>query len=152
MTLAQNIARQFREVYFGGNWTTSNVKDNLADVTWQQATTKVHSFNTIAVLTYHIHYYVRILVKVLENQPLQGSDKESFDAPAISSEEEWRQMVTQNLAEGEKLASLIGQLPDDKMWELFFNEKYGNYYRNFCGVIEHIHYHLGQIALIKKLV
>ena len=33
----------------------------------------------------------------------------------------------------------------------FFHEKYGNYYRNLHGVIEHAHYHLGQIALIKKM-
>ena len=31
-------------------------------------------------------------------------------------------------------------------------EKYGTYYRNFHGLIEHAHYHLGQIVLIKKLV
>jgi hypothetical protein len=29
-------------------------------------------------------------------------------------------------------------------------EKYGNYYRNIHGIIEHIHYHLGQIVLIEK--
>jgi len=31
-------------------------------------------------------------------------------------------------------------------------EKYGNYYRNFHGIIEHCHYHLGQIVLIKKML
>ena len=31
-------------------------------------------------------------------------------------------------------------------------EKYGNYFRNLTGIIEHLHYHLGQIVLIKKLI
>jgi len=33
-----------------------------------------------------------------------------------------------------------------------WNGKYGNYFRNIVGVIEHIHYHLGQIVLIKKIL
>ncbi len=44
----------------------------------------------------------------------------------------------------------IEQLPESKLWETFSDEKYGNYYRNIHGIIEHIHYHLGQIVLIKK--
>jgi hypothetical protein len=48
MNLTEQMAKNLREVYFGGNRTSSNIKDNLADVTWQQATTQVYSFNTIA--------------------------------------------------------------------------------------------------------
>lgn len=46
----------FQEVYFGGNWTSVNMEETLADVNWQEATTQVHSFNTIASLVYHINY------------------------------------------------------------------------------------------------
>ena len=28
--LTKQIAKQFRELYFGGNWTSSNLRDNLA--------------------------------------------------------------------------------------------------------------------------
>ena len=38
------------------------------------------------------------------------------------------------------------------LWETFADEKYGHYYRNLHGIIEHTHYHLGQIVLIKKLL
>ncbi len=44
------------------------------------------------------------------------------------------------------------QLPEHKLWEDFTDKKYGNYYRNFHGIIEHSHYHLGQIVLIKKIL
>ena len=49
-------------------------------------------------------------------------------------------------------AILIEQLQESKLWEDFSENKYGNYYRNICGIIEHIHYHLGQIVLIKKII
>lgn len=36
MNLSAQIAKQFRGIHFGGNWTSSNIKDNLMDITWQQ--------------------------------------------------------------------------------------------------------------------
>ena len=52
--LTQQIAKQFKEVWFGGNWASVNLKETLANVTWQQATTKIDTFNTIATLVFHI--------------------------------------------------------------------------------------------------
>jgi hypothetical protein len=54
--------------------------------------------------------------------------------------------------EAENFATLIEQLPESRLWETFTDEKYGHYYRNIHGIIEHTHYHLGQIVLIKKLL
>ncbi len=89
MSVTAQIAKHFRDVHFGGNWTFSNLKDNLADVNWQQATTRVYSFNTIATLVYHMNYYVSAVTKVLQGEPLNASDKFSFDHPAVNSQEDW---------------------------------------------------------------
>lgn len=150
--ITQHIAKHLKEVHFGGNWTWSNLKDNLSDVTWEQATTKVEDFNTIATLVFHINYFVDVVNKVLENQPLQGNDKFSFDHPPIQSKEDWDKLLNKVWADGEKMERLIAQLPEEKLWENIGPKKYGNYFRNLLGIIEHTHYHLGQIALIKKLV
>ena len=56
MNQSANIAKHFREVFFGGNWTTSNLKDQLSDVNWQEATTQVYSLNSIATLMFHKNY------------------------------------------------------------------------------------------------
>lgn len=152
MNLSEHIAKHFREVHFGGNWTCSNLKDNLAGVTWEQATRKVDSFNTIAVLVYHMNYYVSAVLKVFEGEPLNAHDKYSFDMPAITSQEEWEQLLNKTWTEAEQFATLVAHLPEHKLWEPFTDEKYGIYYRNIHGIIEHCHYHLGQIAIIKKLV
>lgn len=152
MDVSKQIAKHLREVFFGGNWTWSNVKDNLDGISWQQAITKVNNFNTIAVLTYHIGYYVTAQLHVLQGGVLNAKDETSFAHPPINSQEDWDAMVAQILTEAEALAKLIEQLPAEKLGETFVAEKYGIYYRNLLGLIEHTHYHLGQIALIKKLV
>ncbi len=152
MNLPQQLAKHLREAYTGGNWTSVNLKATLADLTWQQATTQVYSFNTIATLVYHIHYYIIVATKVLQGQPLNSKDEYSFDTPPVLSQADWETLLNKTFTEAETFASLIEQLPEAQLWEYFTDEKYGNYYRNIQGIIEHAHYHLGQIVLIKKLL
>ena len=152
MSLTAQIAKHFRDVHFGENWTGVNLKDSLAGVDWQQATTQVHSLNTIAALVFHINYYVSAMLKVLQGGPLDAHDKYSFDLPPVLSQEDWEKLLDKLWADAENFASLVEQLPESKLWEDFSDKKYGNYYRNLHGVIEHTHYHLGQIVLIKKIL
>ncbi len=151
MNLTAQIAKHFREVLFGGNWTESTLKDHISGVTWEQATKQVGSLNTIAMLVYHMNYYVVAALKVLENRDLDSHDKDSFACPPIRSQEDWEKLLDKTWSDAEKFATLVEQLPDSKLEETFAKEKYGNYYRNIHGIIEHYHYHLGQIVLLKKL-
>ena len=47
------------------------LKENLEGLNWQQATTNVYSFNTIAALLYHMHFYVRAVGSVLDRGTAQ---------------------------------------------------------------------------------
>lgn len=152
MNVTTQIAKLVRAVYFGGNWSDVILKDTLADVSWQQASAKVYSFNTIGTLVYHMNYYVSAVIKVLEGGPLDAHDKFSFDCPPIQSQEDWNTLLDKFWKDAESFTCLVEQLPDSKLEEIFSVEKYGNYYRNIHGVIEHLHYHLGQIVLIKKIL
>ena len=152
MNISEQIAKHLREVYFGGNWCLVNLKETVKDLTWQQAITQVYSLNTIATLVYHMGYYINAISKVLEGKPLEAKDKYSFDFPPIKSQQDWEKMLDKTWADVEHFASLIEQFPESKLWEDFADKKYGSYYRNLHGIIEHIHYHLGQIILIKKIL
>jgi len=152
MSSSPQIAKHFREVFTGGNWTAVNLKDSLANVDWQQATTKVHNLNTIAALVFHINYYISAVLKVLQGESLKASDKYSFDLQPIHSEDEWQKLVSKVFEDAELFAQKIESLDDKKLFEEFEDPKYGNYYRNFLGIIEHTHYHLGQIVLIRKII
>src|SRR5688572_5865066 len=115
MTNTEQIAKHFRDVHFGGNWTSVNLKDTLAGVTWEQATTRINSLNTIAHLVFHINYYVSAVLKVLQGGPLDAHDKFSFELPPITSEAEWQKLLDKTFTEAEKFATLVEQLPNDKL-------------------------------------
>lgn len=152
MTSTTQLAKHLRDVHFGGNWTTTNLKDLLTDISWQQATQKIAGLNTIATLTYHTGYFISALTDVLEGRPLTSKDIYSFDHPPIHNAQDWQNLIGTTLDNAEHASRLIEKLPEAILYEDFANAKYGNYFRNILGIIEHTHYHLGQISLIKKLV
>lgn len=152
MNTPAQIARHFRDVHFGGNWTCVNLKDSLSDITWQEAVTKLHNLNTIVALAYHINYYVSAVLKVLQGGELDAHDRYSYAHPEIGSQAGWEALLNKMWTEAEAFAVLVEQLPEEKLSSFFSQEKYGTYYRNLHGIIEHSHYHLGQIVVIKKML
>ena len=147
------LANRFREILLNGDWVvTSNFKDQLFDLTWKQATTKIDSLNTIAALTFHINYYIAGILNVFENGKLEIRDKYSFNLSPIESEEDWRKLLKTTLINAEKFADIVEQMSKEKLNETFVDKKYGTYQRNINAMIEHSYYHLGQITLIKKML
>ncbi len=83
---------------------------------------------------------------------LDIKDKYSFDFAPIQSQYQWDEFLKRFWNDAEEFASLIEQIPEEKLKEVFIDEKYGTYQRNIDGMIEHSYYHLGQIVLIKKKI
>jgi len=153
MSSTLQLAKRFREVILDGLWiANTNFKDQLSEVTWKQAVTKIDSLNTIAMLTFHIDYYIAGIMNVFEGGNLEIKDQFSFDLPPIESQKQWEDLLDKFWKNSEKFAALLEQMPDSKLDEVFADEKYGTYRRNIDGMIEHSYYHLGQITLIKKLL
>lgn len=153
MSISQQIAGQFREVYLHGTWVATNLKTELSSVSFEQAQQRIGQLNTIAMLAYHIHYYVAGVLQVLEGGTLDIRDKYSFDLPvSLQTQSDWEAMLAKMWVEGERFASLLEQLSDEQLAQPFVEAKYGTYYRNMQVMVEHTYYHLGQLVLIKKLL
>lgn len=147
------MAGRLREVLLSGRWVANtNFKEQIESVSWQQATEKIGSLNTIALLTYHVNYYLAGILNVFHGGQLEIRDKYSFDMPPIESETDWKALVSEFVANSEEFARQVEKIPDQKLDSAFADEKYGTYWRNIEGVIEHCYYHLGQVSMLKKLV
>lgn len=152
MKKTQLLAKNLHQVYFGGNWTASNFKDQLKDVTLKTATKKSNNLNTIIALSYHIHYYLKGTMDAIKTGDLTIRDKFSFNHPELKTEAEWQTFQDNIWKEAKEFIGLIEKLDDSVLETFLAEEKYGTYYRNLAGIIEHTHYHLGQIALVKKVL
>ncbi len=153
MTLSEQLANRFEEVLFDGLWiANTNYKAQLEDITFNQAITKIGPLNTIAEITFHINYYIAGLIPVFNGGPLKISDRFSFYMSPITSKEEWDKLLESLLTNSKILFNQIKQFPENKLNDIFVEEKYGSFLRNIEGMIEHCYYHLGQISLIKKMI
>lgn len=147
------IANRFREIILNGTWVANtNYKGQLASLDWKVATGEIAGLNTIAILAQHIHYYISGIKNVFQGGTLDIRDKYSFDFPPIQSQKEWEAFLSKFWNDSEEFALLIEQMEEDKLDQVFVEEKYGTYLRNIDAMIEHSYYHLGQIVLIKKLL
>lgn len=148
-----DLANRLKEVLLNGRWiANTNLKIQIENVTWVQATQKNGTLNTIAALTYHVNYYLAGLLNVFKGGELEIRDKYSFDLPPIESETDWKNLIDEFQRNAEKFVDEVAKMPDRKLDETFVDEKYGTYLRNIEGVIEHSYYHLGQLSLIRKLI
>ncbi|WP_343605221.1 DUF1572 domain-containing protein [Fluviicola sp.] len=150
--LSGQLAKHLRDVHFGGTWTTVDLKATLSDVSWEEAKMSMYGIHSIAALMFHMSYYLGVMITVLEEGKLVGKDELSWILPPIESQDAWEQLQLNIWKEAEKTANLVENLPDEALTAGFVDPKYGTNYRNIAGMIEHMHYHLGQIVLIKKLI
>jgi DinB superfamily len=151
MDISKQLARHIREIHFGKNWTWSDMQEALKDVTWEEATNQSLSCNTIALLVFHMNFYLKIVQERILGREVKFRQEDSFAAPAISSEADWQQLLQKTWDDAEAFAQIVEQLPESRLYE-DISPKHGNFFKNIQGVVEHNHYHLGQIVLIKKML
>ncbi len=153
MDLPLSLSKRAKEVLINGTWiANTNFKEQIMSVDWIQANKQISGLNTIALLTYHVWYYLQGLNNVFKGGSLDIKDQYSFDMPKHTSESDWQDLIQQFNCHAELFVKNIENLNDNLLSQPFVDEKYGNYLRNIEGVIEHSYYHLGQIVLIKKIV
>lgn len=153
MNKSQAIANRFREVTLNGTWiANTNFKHQLSNLNWKIATAQYGSLNSIALLAQHIHYYINGIKNVFLGGNLEIKDKFSFDFKPMESQLEWEVFLNTFWQDSEEFASLIEQMAETKLDEVFIDAKYRSFQRNIDAMIEHSYYHLGQIVLLRKLI
>jgi hypothetical protein len=149
----KDLTNRLREVLLNGKWiANTNFKEQITSVSWEQAIQKVENLNTIALLTFHVNYYLKGLLNVFEGGNLDIKDKFSFDMPEIKSETDWLNLVNEFVSNAEKFINQVEKMDDNLLAQPFVKEEYGSYLRNIEAQIEHSYYHLGQVSLIKKMI
>lgn len=150
MKVTEQIAQHLLDVHNGDNWTDVNIANTLKGITWQEADRKASfSPNTIAMLLHHISFWNRIVAQRGQGIEPVIPPSNGMDVPAIESEEAWNELKKDNLLSAHELATIIENFDEDDL-HVPILPRHSSAYKNFQGQVEHVHYHLGQIVMIKK--
>jgi hypothetical protein len=79
------------------------------------------------------------------------SELNGFDVPLIETEADWQTLKADNLKSAHELTLAIKTFDNNRL-ELPILPSYASGYKNLQGTSEHIHYHLGQIVILKQLI
>jgi Protein of unknown function (DUF1572) len=151
--MKKDLVNRLREVLLDGKWiANTNLKQEITSCHWESAIMSVEGLNSIASLTFHLHYYLSGVLNVFLGGNLEISDQFSFDMKSIDCEEEWLELVNDFLKSAELYICCVEDMDDERLSQTFVKHEYGNYWRNIEAQIEHSYYHLGQIVLIKKII
>jgi DinB superfamily len=152
MNIRSLIAQHVLEVHEGGNWTDVNITDTIRDITVKEAVMHTQaSPNTIASILHHLTYWNRVMVQRIGGVRVAIPDRNGFDTPQLDTEQDWQQLKADNLASAHELATAINSFDENRLMEPIL-EGYSSGYKNMQGTVEHIHYHLGQLVILKHLV
>jgi hypothetical protein len=152
METTEHIAQHLLDVHEGGNWTEVDIIHTLADVTLQEAITVTPaSVNTIATILHHITFYNIVVRERLKGTGIDIPATNGFDMPPLASDEDWENLKTENIRSAHELAGEMRRVDEAKLHQPII-EGQSTFYKNMQGCVEHVHYHLGQIVLLKNLI
>ena len=151
MSQAAALALRLQEVILEGTWiANTNFKKELDNTALDEVSIQIKTYNTVAILAQHIHYYIAGVKQVFLGGELSISDRFSFDFEPMQNDEAWQNFLALLWKDTQELVNLIKTLTNDQLDAIFVKEAYGSYKRYIEALIEHSYYHLGQIVLLLK--
>lgn len=146
--LIEVIAQHFHEVNYGNNWTDVSVKDTVDRISFREATRQTGNVNTIALLLYHMDFYNMVVYDRLVDAKRAFEHEDSLRVE-VMDEKAWENLKTTYFEHVDLIHKAILAFPESRLFETTTTN---TPYKNLHGLVEHIHYHLGQISLLRKLV
>lgn len=146
------LAKKLSEVLIDGKWVAgTNVLDTIKPIPFEIAIKRYKGLNSIALLTFHLLYYIEGVQEVFDGNELQISDEKSFHMSPLQSNSDWNNLIDKFEKSARHFIKTVESI-EESHWKLtFVLEKYGSFERNIDVMIEHSYYHLGQMQLLLKL-
>ncbi len=152
MNIAELIARHLLDVYAGQNWTEVNLQSTLEDLNYHEASRITPaSANTIAGLVHHLAFWNGVMYQRIQGTMVEITETNGFDNRALADDEAWQNLKQVCFASAKELAGAISKLTAAEIQEPIL-AGYPTAYKSLQGCVEHVHYHLGQIVILKQLV
>lgn len=152
MNIAALIAGHLLDVYAGQNWTEVNLKSTLEDLTFEEASQITPaSSNTIAGLVNHLAFWNRVMAVRIRGEKVEIPESNGFDNSPLADEDEWQSLKKDCFKSGKVLAEAIRKLSNEQL-QLEILPGYPSAYKSLQGAVEHVHYHLGQMVILKQLL
>lgn len=152
MNIAELIAEHLLDVYAGQNWTEVNLQFTLADISYEEASQLTPaSANTIAGLLHHLIFWNHVMADRVRGVQVAIPESNGFENAPLEDVDQWHSLQVACFKSGKALAEVISKLTAEELQQPILSG-YPTAYKSLQGCVEHVHYHLGQIVILKQLI
>ena len=152
MNDAEFLADQLKRAYQGEAWHGPSLWELMTGVTAEQAGAKpIPGAHSIWELVMHTAAWLCAVRRRMAGELAELSPQEDWPRVDGGSEAAWQQALAALAEEQNQLALAISALPENSLKKGVPGRKYSVRFM-LEGVTQHVLYHAGQIALLKKMV
>lgn len=151
MNEIERIGKLLKQTFEGRGWHGPGLLELLDDVTAEQAAAPpAAGAHSIWGLTLHLIYtQERVLERLTRTGGRWDADRAFPPLPKDCGEAAWRKTIDTLKVNEMRLRLAIANFPIDQLDVALF-EGSGRAYTNMHGYMDHMVYHAGQIALLKR--
>ena len=152
-TEPSRIAGELRKAVRGPAWHGPAFLELLADVPPPLAARRgVPGAHSIWEITLHVVTWLGVVGERIDGLHRDVSDDEDWPTVVDESPAAWQQLLDRAGAAADRLATLIEQFPDDGLDPRLPGAAATgpSAYATLHGCVQHVLYHAGQIAILKK--
>ena len=147
------IADQLQRAMHGPAWHGPSLLETLEGVSAERAARRPGSgAHSIWELTLHIQAWDLYAWRRLAGQLWEPEDEENFPAVSEVSEVAWERAKSGLVRVHDELVRAVEKFPDERLGEKVpgRDPDHHTFYYMLHGAVQHVLYHTGQIAILKK--
>ena len=150
MSEVEFITDQLKRAFDGEAWHGPALMEILDGVDAAAASAHpIHAAHSIWELVLHICGWERVVAKRMQGETLTLSDDENFGHIAKATESAWRETLQALRKNHEELTTQAARLTAARLKERVPGKNYDLGFL-LTGALQHVAYHAGQIALLKR--
>jgi uncharacterized damage-inducible protein DinB len=150
MTEVEKIGDQLRRAFEGEAWFGDSLSEILAGVTAEKASAHpVPQVHSVVEIVLHLIFTEDVMRRRIEGERATIHEGEDLFSVGEVSEVVWKDTLVQMETSHRKLREVIGKLKEEDLEAKVVGQEYSIYFL-LHGLIQHLIYHAGQIAMLKK--
>lgn len=150
MTESTRLARQYELALTGGAWHGPSWREVLEGVTHTDAlATPIEGAHGIAAIVLHVTTWQDVVRLRLSGECPNVPPEEDWPEPILTGDAAWQAACRRSLEAGRALGTAVAAFPSERLHE----RRPGltdTWFGLVAGQLQHVLYHAGQIALLKK--
>lgn len=149
-TAGERLAAELRRAWDGEPWHGPSAQAVLGRLTAQQAASRhFRGSHTPWQLVLHLTTWVEVPLRRLDDADVAPAEGDDFPEPSASTDAQWRTDVARLAGAIETLAVRVERMGDIALEQPVGDRGY-SYARMIDGIVHHLAYHTGQVALLAK--